>query len=97
MAYARRTDTTHAPIRDAYRAVGARVLDCSGLGGGWPDMLVISPARVLFVDAKTKRGRTVRITPAQKRVWAVIRSAGIDVETACDVREALALIGIRVR
>lgn len=51
--YARRTDTTHAPIRDALRNVGATVLDMSRLGDDAPDLAVGWRGRTVFVECKT--------------------------------------------
>ncbi len=53
--YARRTDTTHAPIRDALRNVGATVLDMSRLGDDAPDLAVGWRGRTVFVECKSDR------------------------------------------
>jgi len=38
-----RVDGPHGAIRDALRAVGCKVYDCSGVGGDFPDLLVRVP------------------------------------------------------
>ena len=70
--YARQVDTSHAPIRDALRKAGLRVIDCSRVGGGFPDLLVHARGRTLLVECKTSRNRsgTVeprRVEPSQRR------------------------------
>lgn len=53
--YARRVDTTHAPVRDALRKVGATVLDTSRLGDSAPDLIVGWQGRTLAVEVKWNR------------------------------------------
>lgn len=53
--YARRVDTTHAPVRKAYERVGATVIDTSRLGGDAPDLIVGWRGRTLAVEVKWKR------------------------------------------
>jgi len=54
-AYARRTDNTHAPIREALRQVGATVLDTHTLGEGFPDLVVGYRHRTFLIECKTIR------------------------------------------
>lgn len=53
--YARRVDTTHAPIRDALERIGATVLDLSRLGHDAPDLAIGYGGRTLLVEAKSDR------------------------------------------
>jgi Holliday junction resolvase len=84
--YARRVDTTHGPIRDALRQVGATVLDTSRLGDGAPDLLVGWRGRTVAVECKTNRstkeGGRRGETEEQRKLregwrgdaWIVVRS-----------------------
>jgi hypothetical protein len=58
--YAKRTDNTHAAIRDALRGVGWLVTDYSAVGNGIPDMRVTKDEIGLWVDAKSKGGEIER-------------------------------------
>ena len=53
--WARRTDTTHAPIRKALRKVYGRenVFDSHRLGGDFPDLIVGAQGRTVLVENKT--------------------------------------------
>jgi len=55
MNYARRTDTTHAPIRDALRRIGATVLDTHAMGEGFPDLVVGYRKRTTLIECKWRR------------------------------------------
>lgn len=54
--YAKRTDTTHADIREALRAVGWIVVDYSPVGYGVPDMRALKGSVGLWIDAKSHGG-----------------------------------------
>ncbi len=54
--YAKRTDNTHAAIRDALRGAGWTVTDYSSVGNGVPDLRVLKGSVGLWVDAKSKGG-----------------------------------------
>lgn len=51
--YARRVDTTHAPIRDALLGCGWSVHDTSRLGDDFPDLVVGAAGRTILVECKT--------------------------------------------
>lgn len=55
--YAKRTDTTHAAIRDALRGAGWTVADYSAVGNGVPDLRALKGNVGLWVDAKSKGGQ----------------------------------------
>jgi hypothetical protein len=57
--FARRTDTSHAEVRDALRELGYRVLDVSKCGG-FVDFVVRKHHRIWLVDAKTNKAKTKR-------------------------------------
>ena len=63
--YARRVDTTHAAIRDSLRRCGYRVIDCSRVGGGFPDLLIHARGRTLLVECKTSRNRAGTVEPGR--------------------------------
>ncbi len=63
--YARQVDTSHALIRDALRKAGLRVIDCSRVGGGFPDLLVHARGRVILVECKTSRNRAGTVEPGR--------------------------------
>lgn len=50
--YARRVDRNHAAVRDGLRRLGYRVFDCSRLGGGFPDLLVLACGRLVLLEVK---------------------------------------------
>jgi hypothetical protein len=71
---AARVDSTHAPIVDALRAIGCRVLSLATIGDGAPDLLVsFRGGRVLLLlECKSKGGT---LTAAQKKFhgeWPVL-------------------------
>jgi len=61
----KRTDSSHAPIRDALRKAGWRVFDTSS--GGVADLLVVlkSGRAAIIVEAKPEKGG--KITPQECR------------------------------
>lgn len=87
MAYARRTDSNHATIREVFRRLGCEVCDASRLGDGAPDLIVSFRKRLFFVEVKTARGR---LTKAQEGFHA-----RFPVSIVRNVDDALALIGGR--
>lgn len=63
MRRASRTDATQAAIVDALRRVGCQVKDTSGVGYGFPDLVIRSPrGKIILMEVKTARGR---LTPQQ--------------------------------
>jgi hypothetical protein len=58
MTYARRTDSSHAEVRDTLRKLGCRVEDCSWIGRGWPDLMVRLPGRDwAAIEVKSAKGK----------------------------------------
>lgn len=64
MAYARRTDNTHAKIRDELRQLGFSVADTSPLGANFPDLVAGKNGHDIKIECKTPTGRK---TAAQRR------------------------------
>ena len=62
--HARRTDTTHAEIRDGLRTAGFFVADTSGVGNGFPDLVISRNGFMALVECKTRRhtGKRARQT-----------------------------------
>ena len=65
-------------FRPAQTSKGWRTPVQGPLGLGWPDLILVHPARrrVLLVELKTERGR---LSPAQEEVHGLLRAAGADV------------------
>lgn len=66
--YARRTDSTHATIRDELRQMGFSVADTSRLGENFPDLVVGKHGLDLKVEVKSPKGRktaTERLSEGQ--------------------------------
>lgn len=63
--YARRVDTSHAPIREALRKAGLHVVDTSRVGGGFPDLLIAARGRTLLLEIKSPRNRAGTVTPSR--------------------------------
>lgn len=57
MTYARRTDSTHKEVVEAFRKAGWGVLQTFRLGQSAPDLVVAKAGRVVAVEVKSARGR----------------------------------------
>lgn len=55
---ARRTDANHKAIAAAYRELGCSVADTSGVGGGFPDLVIGCNHLTDLVEIKTEKGPT---------------------------------------
>lgn len=55
---ARRTDANHGQVKQAFEKLGCWVWDMSGVGGGFPDLLVVGNRRAILVEVKTAKGKT---------------------------------------
>lgn len=68
--YARRTDQNHAEIREGLRAAGWEVIDASGAGDGFPDLIVkVAPGMPHMLEVKDgkKPLSAQALTPAQEK------------------------------
>lgn len=88
MRRAAKIDSTHRPIVEALRAVGASVIDLATVGNGCPDLLVGYRGHTWLVEVKSARGK---LTPAQKTVHAEWN--GFPIAVVKTVEEAWLLIG----
>lgn len=87
--YRRKTDKNHCQITASLRRLGCAVIDLSGVGGGCPDLLILSPqGRLILMEIKNPHGG--RLTPKQKELmetWPVAV-----VKTVEDCQTAIASI-----
>jgi VRR-NUC domain len=49
------------------------------LRGGWPDFICLKNGQVRFIEAKSPRGK---LTPLQKKVYALLETFGMNIEVA---------------
>jgi DUF917 family protein len=69
MPYARKVDNTHGDVVSALRRVGYLVADCSGMGRGFPDLVVYRTGQpIRLVEVKSKGGV---ITAEQEKFMAL--------------------------
>ena len=88
-----RVDANHAEIRSALRAEHWVVVDTSGVGSGFPDLLIARRGRLLLVEIKdgAKVPSAQRLTEDEVQFHALLASAGVTVQVVTSLREALAL------
>jgi Holliday junction resolvase len=80
MTYARRTDSSHAEVRDTLRKLGYAVVDTSRAGSGFPDLVVCDrEGRTVLVEVKARTGRLRASQERFRENWpgryVVLRSA----------------------
>jgi len=88
MRRAAKVDTTHRPIVEALRSVGASVIDLAAVGHGVPDLLVGYRGDMWLIEVK---GPKTRLSESQRILHGAWRGKPIAVIRTID--EALALIG----
>lgn len=83
----RRPDRNQKPIADALKAVGMKVADTSGVGGGFADLTVLRPDRtVVLLEVKTATGKLEKSQKEAHESWPVV--------VVRTPEEALAAVGI---
>lgn len=94
MRRAARTDANHAEIVQALRNAGCSVFDCSGLGGGFPDLCVGIGGRTVLVEVKdgSKPPSRRLLTPDQLDFHAKWKGGTLAI--VCDVESALRVVNI---
>lgn len=55
---AKRTDANHVELKQAFEKLGCWVWDMSGVGGGFPDLLIVKNRQPMLIEIKTPKGRT---------------------------------------
>jgi Holliday junction resolvase len=97
MRRAARTDANHGEIRDALRRAGCLVVDTSGVGGGFPDLVAVRHGRVRFVEVKdgAKSASRRKLTPAEAEFIADCAYHGVTVHVVTSVAEAFEAMGVR--
>lgn len=60
MRRAARVDLNHGDIRTAFRALGCKVFDASGVGKGFPDLCVAWGGLVMLCEVKTETGKLTK-------------------------------------
>jgi hypothetical protein len=70
----RKRDANHAAICRALEAVGARVFDLSGVGGGCPDICVLKPNKrdLVLIEIKTEKGALKKSQEQSHQDWPVV-------------------------
>jgi hypothetical protein len=96
--YAARTDDNHGAIRAAFRALGAYVMDTSHVGGGFPDLVIGTRGRWLFVEVKdgAKSPSRRKLTADQLLMHAEVQRVGCQVHVVESEADVYALMGARV-
>lgn len=89
MRRAARTDANHAEILQALRDAGCSVFDCSGLGGGFPDLCVGIGGRTVLLEIKDGKKPLSRrqLTDAQLTFFGEWKGGPLCI--VCDVDSAL--------
>lgn len=67
--FARKVDTTHGPVRSAFREVGATVIDTFRVGDDAPDMLVGWRGLTVAVEVKTGKKRETKGQQERREAW----------------------------
>lgn len=88
MRRAAKIDTTHRPIVEALRAVGASVIDLASVGHGCPDLVVGYRGHTWLIEVK---GPKTKLSESQVKLHAEWR--GFPIAVVRTVDEALALVG----
>lgn len=97
MKYARRVDDNHAEIKSALIGIGCYVIDCSGVGSGFPDLIVGFRGHWTLIEIKDGRKPPSRrrLTGDQQVFHAEAQRAGCRVWVVENVEQALAIFGAK--
>ena len=93
MRRAARVDANHKEITSTLRQCGWTVHDTSGVGGGFPDLVVGKAGRLVLVEIKdgSKKPSARRLTKAEAAFWAKFGEAGVQVEIIESIEDATTL------
>ena len=88
-----RVDANHAEVRSALRAAGWTVVDCAGVGSGFPDLLIAKHGRIVMVEIKdgAKVKSAQKLTEDEVQFHALMASAGVTVQIVTSLKEAMSL------
>jgi Holliday junction resolvase len=75
MTYAKRVDENHQEIVKKFRELGASVFDASGIGRGFPDILVGYNGNTALVEIKSNEKK--RFTEAQLKFMAEWKGSSV--------------------
>lgn len=84
MPRAHKVDANQAEIIAAFRELGCSVHDCSGVGDGFPDLVVGLVGVNLLVECKTESGV---LTPEQVRFMEEWRGVAYVIRSAQEARD----------
>ena len=84
MPRAHKVDANQAEIIAAFRELGCSVHDCSGVGDGFPDLVVGLVGVNLLVECKTGTGE---LTPEQERFFQEWRGLAYIIRSAQEARD----------
>jgi Holliday junction resolvase len=91
---AAKVDRNHREVARALERCGAWVVDCAGVGNGFPDLLIVHRGKLALVEVKdgAKSPSRRRLTPAQVTFHAQAKANGVPVHVVESVDDALALV-----
>ena len=94
MRRAARIDDNHREVADALKRCGAWVIDCSGVGLGFPDLLISHKGRMSLIEVKdgSKPPSARKLTPAQIKFHAEAKANGVSIHVVESVDQAIALV-----
>lgn len=94
MRRAARQDSNHGAVVEGLRAVGAHVTDTSGVGDGFPDIVVGYRGRWFVIEIKdgTLPPSERKLTPPQKK-WHTEVQQHAPAHVANSLEDALLIIG----
>ena len=88
-----RVDANHGEVRSALRAAGWTVVDCAGVGSGFPDLIIVRRGTIRMVEIKdgAKVKSAQKLTEDEVQFHQLMAAAGVTVSVVTSVEEALAL------
>lgn len=89
----KRTDANHREFLELLRRCGVMYCDMSGVGRGWPDLLVLVRGVWQLVEIKDGKRRAAKLNPLQLQLHTEIASHGGKVWTLSNIAELENLIG----
>ena len=75
MAYAKKVDLNHKEVVEKFRELGASVFDASGVGRGFPDIVVGYNGQTVLVEIKS--GERKRFSEAQLKFMAEWKGSAV--------------------